>query len=187
MRHFLHHGGPCVQNHGIGMYPQNYWPGADDYARSASHKGNIDFALTRKLAFYVDRSCPNHGGGSGPLTQYCEQNTIAANDEIIATLLPNRSLFSEVWWEVIKPIAGITFDLVVLDTAGAVAYTLATGVDGGTADHGMIDVATVAGAPVYLHDNHMLAIVPTALPASGVKGWSVKVSPTLREFERGEH
>ena len=186
-------GGPGRRDYGRSQYPAKAF--AADAAEFkaipiASHKGPVQYALTRTLDFAND-----HALAEFVRNQLAAGAPLAAADVLGAIIIPKDTLLYGIHVDVENAVAGVTLGLA---TRAPNALSFGS-VDGGTVgssfrvagDYGVI--APVTEGPVdlsvanFANVPRILDVTLTAIPAGGLGALRVSISPLISQLKEGQY
>lgn len=182
--HEIYVGGPPTRNYSQSMFPAvpfNEAAAPFNQIGVAAHKGPIGYADTRLLDF----------SGDNALAEFLRENTVAAADVLGVVLIPKNVILLGFYYRVITPKAGVTLTprlrgkahtFAAIDGAAAgEGFYPASGVAAAAVTEGVIDLS----AAVYDVKPDMLDLTLTAIPAGGLSGFSLEISPVMLAVNTG--
>lgn len=176
--HELYLGGPPSRNYGLSMFPARPFNEATapfNTIGPAAHKGSYVYKDTRRLDF---------SGDDHALAEFLRENVVAQADVLGAVLIPKDCLLLGFHYRIIKAKAGVT----LTPKFRGKAHTFAAidgSVDGGNGFYPASGAAVaavtegVASLALAVFDNKpdMLDLTLTAVPAGGIGGFAIDITP----------
>lgn len=183
--HELYIGGPPSRNYSQAMFPAvpfNEAAAPFNQIGPASHKGPIGYNLTRLLDF---------GGTDHALAEFLRENAVAAADVLGVQIIPKNMLLLGFHYRVVNPKAGVT----LTPKLRGKAHTFAA-IDGSVAGEGFYPASGAAVAAVtegvaslalavFDTKPDMLDLTLTAVPADGLAGFAIEITPVVLATNMG--
>lgn len=198
------HGGlPLTSgNVGMGHFPSKE-VGPYEHMEASAHYRPTTFTVNRHLWWEDSAPMEYKATGSEALQHFLRElkaanKNVGTGDELTVITLPLDYELRNVYVRVDRPLAGLTFDLVVVDQNEAEVLTIASGLDGSVPHLGVeydpatqmttytenfiapIDVKALnGGEALYLGHNHELVMKITACPDEGIGASGIRIATEL--------
>jgi hypothetical protein len=191
----LYIGGPASANVGRDFFPSVPFNAADPAMLAltpAAHKGPSEFGLTRVLSLVPDLTTSD---GSAIKSYFAAQTAagtpLAVGDVLGLILLPPNVLFKALHVAVEGAVTGLT--LTPSTRVGGLTFpaidcaALIPGQICAPGDAAWVTDGPLLGNPTYNAAPDILQLTVTALPAGGLNGLRLRMTPLVSNFDHGEH